>query len=365
MKVGYHAPLPPAHTGVADYAAALLRGLRPLAEVAPGADRADAHLYQLGNNQLHRDIYRRALAQPGVVVLHDAVLHHFYLGALGEQEYVEEFVYNYGEWSRDLAGELWRQRARSGGDAQYFEYAMLRRIAEVSRAVVVHNPGAAAMVRRHAPRACVVEIPHLFEPPAVPPRESEVLVQRGRWGIGPRACVFGVFGHLRETKRLPAVLRAFARFRCAGGDGLLLVAGAFASSDLERVLGPLLDSPGVRRIGYVPEREFWLNAYATDACINLRYPAAGETSGITVRFMGIGRPVMVTGSAETAALPEIACLRVDAGPAEEEMLASYMLWLCRFPEAGREIGRRAAAHIASEHAPAAVARRYIEVLSRV
>ena len=82
------------------------------------------------NNGLHAGIYQRALASPGVVVLHDAVLHHFLLGQLNETGYADEFVYNYGEWNRGLARELWRSRAASGADSRYFSYPMLRRVVE-------------------------------------------------------------------------------------------------------------------------------------------------------------------------------------------------------------------------------------------
>src|SRR4029077_11842764 len=82
MTAGYFAPLPPARTGVADYSATLLGALRQRGTVNVNASRADVFLYHLGNNQLHREIYRRALARPGVVVLHDAVLQHFFLGWL-------------------------------------------------------------------------------------------------------------------------------------------------------------------------------------------------------------------------------------------------------------------------------------------
>src|ERR1051326_2714456 len=114
MTVGFHSPLPPARTGVADYAAALLAGLRELGSVEIG--RGDVPLYHLGNNRLHAEIYRRALDEPGVVVLHDAVLHHFLLGQLDEETYLDEFVYNYGEWSRGLAHALWQGRGSSASD---------------------------------------------------------------------------------------------------------------------------------------------------------------------------------------------------------------------------------------------------------
>jgi len=66
VKIGYHSPLPPARTGVADYAARLLEALRIHGTVEVGAATADTHLYHLGNNHLHRKIYARALRQPGV-----------------------------------------------------------------------------------------------------------------------------------------------------------------------------------------------------------------------------------------------------------------------------------------------------------
>ena len=134
MTVGFHAPLPPARTGVADYAAELLAALSQRGPVVTDAKKADVHLYHLGNNQLHRGIYERALRQPGVVVLHDAVLHHFYLGAFDQSRYVEEYVYNYGLWEKDLAQELWRERSGSGMDQRYFGKPMLKRVGECSLA---------------------------------------------------------------------------------------------------------------------------------------------------------------------------------------------------------------------------------------
>ena len=157
MTVGFYSPLPPAPTGVADYAQALLAALRRHGRVEVAPARCDIALYHLGNNRLHAAIYQRALARPGIVVLHDAVLHHFLLGQLSHDAYVEEFVYNYGEWQRGLAEDLWRSRAASGGDHRYFDRPMLRRAVEAARAVVVHNPAAARLVREHVHTARVVE----------------------------------------------------------------------------------------------------------------------------------------------------------------------------------------------------------------
>lgn len=363
MRLGFYSPLPPARTGVADYSAALLEAMGALGDIEIDARDGDVFLYHLGNNQLHGEIYRRALETPGVIVLHDACLHHFFLGRLTESEYIDEFTYNYGAWNEGLARDLWRRRGRSASDPEYFRYAMLKRVVERSRAVIVHNPGAAAMAREHVPGAAIHEIPHLFEPPEMPP-PYDIIRLRKQFGIPAQTFLFGVFGHLRESKRLTAVLRAFQRAR-AGADVALLIAGEFSSSDLARSLEPLLNSERIVRIGYTPERDFWRHAAAVDACVNLRYPTAGETSGITIRLMGIGKPVLMSGGCETARFPDIACLKVDSGVAEEEMLTEFMVWLARFPGDARAIGERAAAHIREFHAPGKVARLYWEAIEKV
>ncbi|HLH38529.1 MAG TPA: hypothetical protein VKX39_05230 [Bryobacteraceae bacterium] len=347
--VGYYSPLPPARTGVAEYSAALLPELRKHGAVRISPDRADVAVYHIGNNQLHREIYARALARPGVAVLHDAVLQHFFLGSLDQDSYIQEFVYNYGEWARDLAGDLWRNRGRSAADPRYFAFPMLKRIAAASRVVIVHNPAAARWVARHAPEARIVEIPHLFAPPPELPDAAGTLRLRSAIGVRPGQLLVGVFGHLRESKRLAAVIRAMERAWRERANARLLIAGAFASSDLERAIAPLLRNSKITRLDYLSARDFWRYASAVDVCVNLRYPTAAESSGIAIGMMGIGKAVALTCGEEIARIPENACLRIPHGPEEEETLAAMIVWLAGEPQAAIEIGQRAERHIAHEH----------------
>ena len=373
MTVGFHSPLPPARTGVADYSAALLRALRKLGDVRPNANLADVHLYHIGNNRLHGAIYRQAIERPGVAVLHDAVLQHLFLGSFTEGEYVDEFVYNYGEWHRDRGRELWRERAASAADERYFRYPMLKRIATTSRAVVVHNPGAADLVRQHAPEANIAVIPHLFDPP--PEIDPLATIDfRRKLGIPMDAYLFGVFGFLRESKRLLPVLETFIRLHQAFPEEskprpAMLVAGDFVSSDLARACAPLLDAPGgvrnaIYRVPYLSERNFWIAASAVDACINLRVPAAGETSGIAIRLMGIGKPVLLTEAQENSTFQQASFFPVPSGVAESAALFDYMGILALNRVMSREIGRIAADHIGREHALGRISQLYWELLCK-
>jgi len=290
------------------------------------------------------------------------VLHHFLLGRLGESDYIEEFAYNYGEAGRAAAAELWRERAGAAADARYFEFPMLRRVLERALAVVAHNPEAARMAREHAPEARVVEIPHLFQAPAPPPSEAAAARYRQRLGVPPGAFLFGIFGHLRESKRLLPALETLAGLRRENPRVMALVAGDFVSAALERAVEPYFREPGAIRRPYLRESEFWLAAAAVDACINLRDPGAGETSGISIRLMGIGKPVLMTDSPACARFPEDACVRIARGVAERESLRQNARLLTSVAGAAAAIGQRGAEHVRERHRLEQVGTQFWELL---
>ena len=359
MIAGFDSPLPPARTGVAEYAARLMEAMRTSGEVVAYPARADRWLYHIGNNREHHaEVYRRALARPGVVVLHDAVLMHLLLGMLDEEQFVEEFAYNYGRWQEEQARRLWRERARSGATQEYYRHPMLQRLAETAEAVVVHNPRAAELVSQHAPRALVIEIPH-FAPEATVPA-STVENWRGRCGFPRGTYVFGLFGHLRESKRVLPVLRAF---RSLGATVGLVVAGRFQSQALREAALPLLDSPAIRVIDYL-EHEADLRALIAmvDCGVSLRWPSAGETSAITLRLMAAAKPVLVTQSGEVSRFPAGLCVTVVPGPVEEPMLVETMNWLRNDPAAGRRMGALAREWLDRRHNLKDVAAAYWKVL---
>jgi len=349
----HHAPPPRSRSGVADYAETLGSALDRFGR--PGVD-----LYHLGNNALHAGIYRQALEKPGVVVLHDAVLHHFFLGSLTREQYVGEFVFNYGEWRRHLAEELWAERSSSGVDPRYFEYPLIRRVAETSRAVIVHNPGAARMAREHGARDFHV-IPHFFEPAALPDHADTARFRQ--WlGVAQGTTLFGIFGYLRETKRVIPCLDAFRRLHAALPGTALLLAGDAVSTVLGRLLTTAADHPAIHRLGHLSESDLRTAASAIDCCLNLRYPGAGETSGIAIRMMGTGKPVMLTAGEESGAIPPPACLRIPPGVAEAAGLFEYMVMVAQFPGIAKEIGAQARRHILEQHSLEAVGRKYWQVL---
>ena len=86
MRVAYYSPQPPSRSGIADYSALLLPALRERVDVVvaePGkrAPAADLALYHVGNDpDAHGWIVDALRERPGLVVLHEYVLHHLIAG---------------------------------------------------------------------------------------------------------------------------------------------------------------------------------------------------------------------------------------------------------------------------------------------
>ncbi len=344
MTVSHFAPRPPSRSGVTEYAELLHQTLAGSGEIHWGGG-SPTRLYHVGNNELHRSIYDEALRHPGVVILHDGVLQHLLLGALDEADYVDEFVYNYGEWSRQLGQKLFCNRSQSGSAAIYFRYPMLRRLAETSLAIVVHNSRAAAMVRQHVATATVVVIPHLVQTPALPPATR---------GGRPR---FGVFGYLRQSKRIRTFLAAA---KIAGVQPVL--SGDFVDDNYRKALAPTLAEAGVEHTSYLSRQQFAERILSVDAVVSLRSPSVGETSGITVQAMALGRPAIVSDASEGCDYPPGTCASIDEGPAEIENLAAVMQWLSAYPADRLALGGAGRRHVLQHHAPAAVAQQFWHLL---
>ena len=121
--------------------------------------------------------------------------------------------------------------------------------------------------------------------------------------------------------------------------------------------------PAIYRMGHLTDGELLTATASIDCCLNLRYPAAGETSGIAIRMMGAGKPVIVTNGDENADLPETSCLRVSHGVAESAELFDHMAMVTELPGFAREIGAQARCHVLRNNSLHTVAEAYWRVLN--
>ena len=366
MKVAFFSPLPPAKSGIADYSATLLDSLRPLVEIETFTERPahfdaskyDAIVYQLGNNPYHTFAYETALEHPGVVVLHEANLHHlladFTIRRGNWDAYLREVEINAGPEA--LAYALRHVRTLERGPN--YEIPMLRTILDRSRAVIVHSDAVGSVVREYGFTGPIGKIPH-----GAWIEQADRMKYRERLGLDERAPLVGIFGFLKPYKRIAESLRAFRRLvRVVPEARMILVGEAHEELPLKSMIHSLGLSEHVRHLDFVPIEDF--NGYlgACDIVLNLRFPTVGESSGTLLRALGMGKAVIVSDIGSFREFPDEICLKAPVDATEEEHLFEYLNLLASRPDLAEALGARARAWVERECNWDSVARQYRDFL---
>jgi glycosyltransferase involved in cell wall biosynthesis len=355
MKVAYYSPLPPSRSGVADYSALLLPALEQRIEVeiaSPGrlrrAPKADVALYHVGNDpDAHGWIVEAMRRRPGVVVLHELVLHHLVAGitlARGDAAgYLAAMERDHGLAGRLLAYGVLDNRIPPLWETRPQDFPLAGEILRLAQSLVVHSRYVEEGARAAGYEGTIARIPH-------PAWEPEVDVE---W-TGPR---IGCFGHLNESKRIPQLYAAFARLRETMPSARLLVVGGASSR-----LADLKTPEGVTREGYVDEERLWSLMAACDVIVSLRSPTMGETSGSVIRALCVGRPLVVSDVGWFSELPDAVAVKVAPDEREVETLARELHRLLGDARTCAQMGD-AALHLAmTEHRLDRVAELYVAAL---
>jgi glycosyltransferase involved in cell wall biosynthesis len=377
MKLAHISPLPPQRSGIADYCAQLLAALAEGAVVdaytaqpeAPGSGQLiqalpisdfptrrgdyDAYLYHMGNHPAyHEAIYAGLCRYPGVVVLHDANLHAFFLNSDEPAAYVRAMGYEHG-----LAGLTAARQVLAGREpAPEARHSLAGRIADVSLGLIVHSQVAARALSAMTSTP-VVHIPHGFAAPSLVEAERPELL--ATLPAGTR--VIASFGFLSPSKRLDVVLRTLAHLREALPPFRYMLVGEPVPGYDVRAL---VESYGLQDVvlctGYVDRSTFARFLAHTDVGISLRTePTGGEMSGALLHMMAYGQPVIVSDIGAFAELPAGAVWKIAQDDREAQELGAALRQLLAGPELRRQIGQRACRHVQENHAFDLVARRIL------
>jgi glycosyltransferase involved in cell wall biosynthesis len=334
VKVAYYSPMPPERSGIADYSALLLPALRRhlvVTVVRRGRTRpargTDLSLYHVGNNpDAHGWIVDALRRRPGVVVLHDFVLHHLVAGlTIGRRDghgYLDAMEREGGVVGRLLGHGVLDKRIPPLWESRPQEFHLAGEVLRLATGLIVHSHHVEERARAAGFEGPIWRIPHPAWPvPELRPSGKET---QGRPLVGS-------FGNVNSSKRIPQLLEAFARLRRDRPAARLLLVGATSPGfDLDRRLQRLgLSDEGILREDYVDEPRLWSLMAACDACVNLRAPTMGETSGSVVRQLSLGKPVIVSDTGWFAELPDEVALKIPVGDGEVDALHAALELIAR------------------------------------
>jgi glycosyltransferase involved in cell wall biosynthesis len=334
VRLAYFSPLPPVKSGIADYTVELLGelGTRHQIEVFVGSsDELDAWpagrgpfavrnahefvwarartpydliVYQVGNAWCHDYMWPYLFKWPGLVVLHDAHLHHARAWSLlrrgREADYRAELAFNHPALPAEAA-----EIGLSGyAGSLYYFWPMLRAVVSSARAVAVHNQVLAEELGREFAGTAVHHVPMGVAPHRADAAAVEAV--RARHGLHPSDVVFAAFGAVTPEKRLVPIVRALqvAR-RYVPAARLLLVGQTMPHFDPRAVARSLGVADHVVVTGFVEDAELPAYLAASDVVFALRWPSARETSASWLRAIAAGRPTVVTDLAQQASLPAL------------------------------------------------------------
>ena len=387
MKIAWFSPLPPAHTEIANFTHRIIGELEgefathffsetpdgfrepaaaasypaPLSHVAaallPRLNQLDLPIYHLGNNPVFfSHTWFLSQRKPGIVVLHDLKLHHFFEGIyrerLGDQTtYLQWMRRYYGRLGYEAGMAYWRQELSIDFMAEH--YPMTDWAVRGALGIVVHTAHALETIRQ------LTDTPAILAPLPHPP--SVARFERGEqppFSPAHRARLL-MFGYLNVNRRVIEFLHALAAMPERASFEVNILGTLLHHREVEGTINALNLRALVTLHGHVTEAALITALEQADLAVNLRYPSMGEASASQLRLWDHALPSLVTRTEGYADLPSDAVFFVR--PEHEAAdIQTHLRHLLAQPEAFRAAGQRGRQVLAEQHSPSA----YVTRLAR-
>jgi glycosyltransferase involved in cell wall biosynthesis len=388
LSLAMTSPLPPQHTGIADYTHHLLPALARYYDItlvtaeldttdpalradfeiltpaafAARAGAFDRVLHQLGNSEFHRFQIDTLLPQSsGVVVLHDVFLSNI-LRLLEQldgspERFRETLLLTHGIRGVQVA-------AKYGADAAVQQFPCSLRQIRQSIGVIVHSRHAQALIESFygSTLSGITRIvPTTRELPKLPSRAEA----RARLNLADSTTVVATFGTVADTKMPQQILVGFAASNLAQRGGAVLTFVGEADGAIAEQLTGQAQAVGVGASVVLTQRTTsqtyhnWLAA--ADIAVQLRTGSRGETSAAAADCLAAGLPMIVN---THGALPELPTGAVIMLPDRfgKAALATAIDRLAEAPDLRRSLGDVGRDYANTHLSAKKVAREYHEAI---
>lgn len=371
MKLNWFSPLPPAKTDIAEYTMRVLPALSNYVEVVlwteqlkwnPDVEKyarvchydlanvpwkeinqADLNIYHIGNNpDFHYKTWQISQQCPGLVILHDLRLQHFFAGIYREREnnkqaYLSQMKRYYGVEGEQVAERFWNGVLTTEYMAEHYPLTPLA--LENAVGVVTHTKEAFNTLKQK--NRWVVGYAPL---PYVSKWQTKI---KTKAIATPYRLI--IFGYIGPNRRLETFLKAFSSLDEKNNFSLDIYGQLWDANYIHNQIQKL-DLTGLVKIhGFVAEETKLDLALANShLAINLRYPTMGEASGSQLRIWSHGLPSLVTQVGWYAEQPEgtVAFVRPEY---EIKDIQQHLKSFLADPECFEELGRNGYKFLQEQH----------------
>jgi glycosyltransferase involved in cell wall biosynthesis len=388
-RLALFTPLPPCHSGIADYNAAFLPYLARHFDIDLFIDRyevSDGNLrarfairshqefetrrrdyavivYEMGNSEFHAYMLDYMARFPGVVVLHDAFLSglfgyvDFHLGQTGT--YVRQMLSSHGPRARRYLAPAQQNPDPIG--ASMINLPASKSVIASAIGVISHTPFNTAVARDNYPEGFAtpyrtIKQVAIVPEPLAPQRRRDL---RTALGFAQGDFVVCTYGHITWTKCGDILLDAFGRSALARDPGAKLVYVGEMARDafghqLQGAIGRSALKQRIQVTGYVDDRAFTHYLAVADLAVQLRTQTRGGTSKAILDCLAHGVPVVANDAGSFGDYADDILYKVPAVP-ETTALAHALDTLYARRAELPALGAAGRDQVIAEHDPGRVA----------
>ncbi len=323
-------------------------------DLAPVLAKYDLCIYNMGDYlPFHQKIYEISQQHPGIIILHDYVMHNFlagyYLHTKKQPEFYVQTMKNiYGEKgeqiTRDfLAGKLdtplWEI-------SQMINYPLFEPIITGAFGVIVHSNFLKEKVSNYSnvPVETIYFPAHYKSDLELSTADKADI--KTELGIDKETLILLTFGHINPNKNILEILEVLGENKNIFSNYQYFFIGATENlsyyEDIKTLINNYQIAANIKFLGYQSDIVLQNYLEISDILINLRNPAMEGASGSLLQQLYAGKPIIVSNTGFYQEIPDDCILKTSITKEEQkEDLISALKLLFQNPEYRQKLGTNA------------------------
>ncbi len=227
-----------------------------------------------------------------------------------------------------------------------YKYPLNKKVIKSAKAIITHSnhlKNKASKINPKIPMQVMLQGVELNKPKI---SKKEI---RGKLGIDQFEFIACSFGKIQKHKHLEKALEAFKEFLKTAPNSIYIIMGEEDETiDIRKIIRKLGLEKNAILTGYIPFNKVIDYIYASNACINLRWPTTGATSGSLMKALSTGTPCIISDLPENKEFPTSCVFKIKRDKNETENILGALNKL-KNEEFQKEMSNNAIEHIKKNH----------------